>query len=174
MLPVEVIEFDEHEVPMGDSFIVKMQGVVEDGDVAMIRKAEVANDSFLAFLQHEVEDAVVDEAVFKQGHGVVAVVTASDVMQEIIVQVIGPEFLERVVEHLNGCLATIVVHVRHLGRYLVGIAGMAAKGDAGGMFRTAFAVHGRGVEEVYAVFEGIVYLAVDHFLVDFAIAVLAG
>ena len=54
------------------------------------------------------------------------------------------------------------------------MAGMPAKGNAGSMFRTAFAVHGRGVEKVDAVFKGIVDLTIDHFLVDFAIAVLAG
>ena len=74
---------------MGDPFIVKMQGVVEDGDVAMIRKSEVAHNAFLAFLQHEVEDAVVDEPVFKKGHGVIAVVAASDIMKQVIVQIVG-------------------------------------------------------------------------------------
>ncbi len=141
------------------------QQVVVGLDVAVVGKAEVADDALLALLQQEVEDAVVVVAVAEHLHAVLA---AADAVQQQVVDVIDLQLLEGVLEHLDGLLARPRGgrEVRQLGGDEVLVALVPRQGDAGGVLAASLAVSRGGVEVVDAVLDGLVNQLVDHLLVD--------
>ena len=94
-------------------------------------------------------------------------------MEQHIIEIIDLQLLERIVIHRDRGFAAPCVgrEVRKLGGDIIFVARIAAEGDPHSMFRTSFAIGGRGVEVVHTVLDGIVSQPVDHLLVDFVIAV---
>ena len=64
-----------------------------------------------------------------------------------------------------------MVEVRQLGGNEILRALVAAEGNACAAFRLSHAVDGTGVEVVHAMFDGVVYLPVDHILVELLVII---
>ena len=58
-MPVQIVEFYLHEIPMHLAIVHHLQRVVKDLDVAMIGESEVADNALLFLLQQIVQYAVV-------------------------------------------------------------------------------------------------------------------
>ena len=175
VLPVEVVEFDKHKVKFHLSLVVQTERMVEHRHIAMIGETQVANHAFLLLLVEEVHHAIVHESLLKQPHRIepfLGTVTA-DVMPQIVVEIGGLQFLERLFKHRNRRLARIVVVVAHLRGYEILLAVVAREGCAESLFAQSLAVEGRGVEQIEPMLQSVVHLLVHHILVDFALAVLA-
>ena len=100
MPPVEIVELDLHEIPVHLSAVVHLQGVVKDGDVAVIAEAQIADGAFLFLLDEVLQDAVVDIAAVELLHGIAA---ASDAVQQQVVDIGDLQLAQRVLEHLDAC-----------------------------------------------------------------------
>ena len=135
------------------------QDLVEHLFLTMKREAQVANATCLAFGHEEFEHAVVHIALAELLHA------ATNGVEQVVVDIVYLQLLERVVVHLHGTFARSVAEVGQLGGYEVFLALVATQGDACAALRESATVDGRCVEIVDAVLQGIVCLTVDHFLV---------
>ena len=119
--------------------------------------------------EHEAQRAVVDEAGHEAGHAVGA---QAHGVEQVVVDVVDLEVLERVVKHLHRVVEVEVLEVAHLGGHIVVAALVLGQGLAQGGLALALAVGWRGVEVVHTVLDGIVHLLLHHLLVDDAGATL--
>ncbi len=160
-LPVEVVELYLHKVPL--ALVMAGEEVVEHLDIAMVGEAEILDASSLAFSQHEVEHAVVQIARRETLHA-----SLPYGMEQIIVDVIHTQFLERVAIHLDRLLAAprLLTEVRQLGGNEIFVARVATEGYSRTVFRHSLTVGRRRVEIVDAMLDGIVHKTIDHLLVD--------
>ena len=168
-VPVEIIEFDLNEIPL--VFVVVLEQMVEDGYGAVIGESEIAYASGLPLFQEEVEHAVVDVSVVEFLDA-----ASSDGVEKIVVDVIYLQFLHGVAVHLDGLLALPSggVEVGKFRCHEVVFARVAMQGDARSALGEALTVSGRRVEIVHSVLNSIIHLTVNHLLVGFFLAVIAG
>ena len=165
--PVDIVHLDLAEVPGILAAVEQLHEIVELMPRAMEGKTEVADASGSLFAPQEVDHAVLDIALLE---GLPA--AAADGMQQIVVEVVGPELLERVPVHLDRGFRGLVPEVGEFRGDIVGLARMAAQGDAGGHLRLALEVGRRRIEIVDTVGDGIVDHLVDGLLVDDLLAIL--
>ena len=150
---IDIIQLNLHEIPM--KFVVARQQVVESLDVAVIGEAEVADAPCFALLHQKIEQIVVDEALHEGGK---PLADAYDV-QQIVVDVVGLQFHKRIAIHFHRGVEHLLrrqpfarhAMVRHLGGYIIGVAGVALQRDSGCLFRQSAAIRRSGVEIVDAV-----------------------
>ena len=169
VVPVEVVEFNHHEIPL--VFVVPRKERVEHGDVAVVGESEVANASGLALFGQIVEHSIVDIALAEGFHS-----AAADAVEQVEVDVIDLQLLERIFIHLDAALARLRFgrEVRELRGHEVFAALVAAQGDARAVFRHSLTIGRAGVEIVHTVFDGVIDQSVHHFLVDGFLAFAGG
>ena len=165
VLPVEVVELDLHEVPRN----AHVEHVVEHLHVPMEGPAQVADPSLGTLLQHEVEHAILDVAILEK----LDAAASTDGVHQVVVQVVGLQVLQGLVEHGDRVLTRIVAEVRHLGGQVVGLARMATQGDARSLLRHTLHIDRGSVEIVHAMLDGIVHEAVHLLLVDHILAIVS-
>ena len=127
VVPVDIVHLYLCEVPV--VLVVEGHHLVELALLAVERPAEVADAAGLAFLEEEVKDTVVDEAFLKV---TLAILHAAEGVEQVVVDVVDLQVLERLVVHLDAGLIGPVAEVAHLGGHEPFVARMAAEGDAGG------------------------------------------
>ena len=164
MLPVHVVHLDLHEVPV--VLLVQGHHVVEALLVAVEGETEVADAARLALLHEEVHDAAVLEAVLE-------ILAVTDGVQQVVVDVVGLEDLQRAAVHLHAVLEGGWPEHGQLGGQEPLLAGIAVQRLGRGPFAVAAQVDRGGVEIVDAMFDGEVHQAVDFLLVDMVLTVLA-
>ena len=161
--PVDVVHLDLHEVPLVRA--VALDAPLERLGVAVVGEAEAADAALCAQLGAPVQGAVFEVAPGERLEAAVA-----NGVEEVVVDVVRLEELERVLEHLLAGRERILLgrEVRELRRDDVVLAGVAARlqGLAERGLRLAAAVGGRGVEVGHAAVEEHLDLAVEKFLVD--------
>ena len=89
-------------------------------------------------------------------------------MQQIVVEIVHLQLLQRIMIHFLGLIRCPVVAIK-IGEFRgneVFAALMAAEGDARTTLRLTLTIHGRRIEIVHAMFDGIVNLLVDHILIE--------
>ena len=91
-------------------------------------------------------------------------------MEEVIIEIVGLQVLERVFIHLQGRFPGVVSEVGKLGRNIIGVPRIAAQGDARSPFRLATQVGGGGIVIIDSVGHGVVDHLVHGGLVDYVIA----
>ena len=160
MAPVEEVHLYLHEVPV--ILVIVVDEPVEDLNIAVIGEPQVAYATGLSLLEQEVEQPVVDKARVEVLHA-----TLPDAVQQVVVDVVGAQLLERIVVHLLGllqrpCLCAIV---RHLGGDVVAVARVAAQCRARDALVESTAIDRCGVKVVYAMRQRIVHQLVDQLLV---------
>ena len=143
----------------------------------MIGEAEVADAPGFALLHQKIEQIIVDKALHESGK---PLADAYDV-QQIVVDVVGLQFHKRIAIHFHRGVEQLLrrqpfarhAMVRHLGGYIIGVAGVALQRDSGCLFRQSAAIRRSGVEIVDAVLYCVVNEVVDSLLVDdFAVVAL--
>lgn len=161
VFPVQIVQLDLHEIPL--VFVVPREQMVEHPDIAVIRESEVADAPRPAFLQQEIEDAVLHVAALELLHAA----AHAHAVQQQIVYVIHLQLFQRIAVHGDGGFAAPRgrSEVGEFGGDEVLVARVTAQGDAGGAFRLAPAVGGRRVEIVHSVGCGIVHQFVHHLLI---------
>ena len=89
-------------------------------------------------------------------------------MKQEVVDIVGLQFLQGVLEHRLRRLQRplIAAKIRELGGYEILIARIALEGYARATLAETAAIDGAGVEIVDTVRKGVVYLAIDHLLVE--------
>ena len=97
---------------------------------------------------------IVDKALIKRIHTATA-----DAMHQIVIDMIDLEALERLIIHLLRLLETpkALVLVRHLSGDIIFFTGMSTECITREHLRLATHIHGRCIEVVYAMFDGIIY-----------------
>ena len=160
MTPVEEVHLNLHEVPV--VLVVVVEQVVEHAHVAVVGETEVADAAFLALLHQEVEHAVVDES---SAQGIES--AAADAVQQVVVDVVGLQALQRLVVEPFRLLQApeALVLVRHLGGHEDFLAVVPAQGLAHQFLGASAHVHRRRVEIVDTVLDGIIDHAVHLLLV---------
>ena len=103
IVPVQVVQLYLYEIPV--VLVVQGHNLVEDFLLAVEREAEVADAASLALLHEEVHHAVVHIACVELLH------SAAHSVQQIVVEIVHLQFLQRVTVHLNGLLALVVLGV---------------------------------------------------------------
>ena len=164
VLPVHIVHLDLHEVPV--VLVVQGHHVVEALLVAVEGEAEVADAPRLALLDEEVHDAAVLEAAL-------VVFQVADGVQQVVVDVVGLEDLQRAAVHPHAVVEAAGAEHRQFGGEQPLLARVAVERLRGGALAVAAQIDGGGVEVVDAVCEGEVHQAVDFLLVDVVAAVLA-
>ena len=129
-------------------------------------EAEVADTAGLTLLEEELHHVVVLVSVLE--HRVPA---TSDRVEEVVVDVVGAQVLERPVVHLFRFPFRPAVEVGEFGCREVSVPGIAAQGYAGGLFRLSLQICGGGVEVVHPVIVGVIDQLVHRVLVDVLSAV---
>ena len=150
MSPIDVVQFNLHEVPV--VFVVVVDEPVEDLHISVIREAKVADAPCLTLTDEEVEQPVVDEARTELIHA-----ATPDRVQQIVVDVVHLQALEGILVHFLRFLEALHVSalVRHLRCDVVRLARMTFQGDARHILRIAI---GRcRVEVVHTVLQRIVH-----------------
>ena len=159
---------------MEASLVVQLQQVFEGTIITMPREAEVADAAFLLLFYEPVGETVVYEAALADFQTAeilvrfgVATATTGAVQQEVV-DIVGLQFLQGVLEHrLRRFQRPLVAaEIREFGGYEILVARIALEGNAGAALAEAAAVDRTGIEIIDAVLEGVVYLAVDHLLVE--------
>ena len=77
---------------------------IKNGNISMIGKTQIADDSFLALLQQVIKDAVVDVTCLKDLHRRHFITATAHRVQQQVVDVVHLELLEGVLEHLDAGL----------------------------------------------------------------------
>ncbi len=162
--PVDIVHLYLRKIPM--IFVMKSHHLVELILSAMERPTQVADTSSLAFLHEEIKDTVVDEALLKV---TLAILHAAKGMEQVIIDVVYLQFLERLAIHLDAGLIGPIAEVAHLGGNEPFLAWMTAEGDARGLLRHTLEVDRGGVEVVDTVLDGIVNHLIDEFLIEFGV-----
>ena len=112
------------------------QHFVEDFHRSVERETQVADPAGFTFLDQIIEHAVLDIA------GTEGFDTAvSDRVQQIIVDIIGLQVLERLLVHGNGVLARPVLEVRQLRSDEELLTRMALQGNTGRLLRPALHIY---------------------------------
>ena len=88
VLPIDVVELDLREVPMGPA----IEHPVKELFLAVERPAEMADAPGLALGDQKIEDTVVEEPLFK-------IFVTADVVNQVIVEVIGLKIFHRPMIH---------------------------------------------------------------------------
>ena len=92
-------------------------------------------------------------------------------MQQVIVDVVHLQVLQRVVVHLYSEIIVGIGEVRHFGGHKELVARMTLQGDTRRLFRPALHIDRSRVEIVHAMFDGIIHQPVHFFLInDVAVA----
>ncbi len=148
---------------MGLAFVHQFKEIVEYLDIAVIGESEVADGAPGLLVLKVCEDAVVEIAAVKGFHA-----SHADGVEQEVVHIVGAEVSERVLEHLDRLLVRPRggVEVGELRGNIVRITGIARQSLAYGLLGSAFAVGRRRVVVVDAVLHGVIYRAVDGFLVN--------
>ena len=165
IVPVQIVQLYLHEVPM--IFLIEGQHLVEHRLLTMERETEVTYAACLTLFHQIIHHAVLDIAADK------LIITASNGMQQIVVDIVYLQLLQRVMIHLDGLLPLPVVAVKvgELRGNEILAPLMPAKGDACTLLRLTLTIDWRRIEIVHAMLDGIVYLTVDHLLIELAVVV---
>ena len=116
-------------------FVVEGEEMIEGVLLAVEGEAKMPDVPGLAFLQHEIHHPVVHISVLECLDA-----SASDSVQEIIVEIVGPELLHRVMVNLQRSLPRPDIEIRHLRRNVICITGIAAQGRACRSLRLALEI----------------------------------
>ena len=170
IVPIDVVEFDQHKIPVVLTLVVPAQQHVEDPHITVVRESQVTYPSFLLLLHEPIEYAVVDVPAVERRQ---RVTSAAYCVHKQVIDIIGLQVLQRPFEHRLRLFAfpTVRTEVRQLGGQVVTAARMPTQGYACHFLRIALAVRGRGVEEVHAVRQRIIDHLVHRLLVDRRIGV---
>ena len=167
MPPVNVVHLYLHEVPYHFSAVVHLHESVEFLCRSVEGEAQVAYATGLFFLAEEVKHTVLYIPLVE-----CLPAATSYGVEEVVVEVVCLELLERIVVHLDGCLGGPVSKVGKLGGNVVAFPWMAAQGNSGGLFALALQVCGRSVEVIDSVGDGVVHHLVHGFLVYDVLAIV--
>ena len=163
MEPVDVVHLDLAEVPL--VLAVALEAPLEHLGVAVEGEAEVADALLLAQFHAPVERAVLEVALREGLEPAVA-----DGVEEVVVDVVGLEELQRLLEHLPALVERILLRreVGELRRHDVVASRIAACRERPTEARLgpAHAVGRRGVEVVDPAVEHELHLRIEEFLVD--------
>ena len=159
MAPVHVIHLDLDKVPV--VFPVQGQEFVQRLLVAMERESQLADGPFLPLLEQEIH-----HPVFNITHLESAISATADGMQEVVVDIIRLQLLERVAVHPQGSFARGVLEIGQLGGPEEILSRMPVEGDGGSPLRLTAQVSGRSVEVIDTVVDRIIHQLVHFFLVD--------
>ena len=165
--PVEVVELYLHEVPVYP--VVHGEHLVEHVLRAVEGEAQVADASCLALLHEVVYHPVLNVAL---AEGLDA--SVPDGMEEVVVDVVDLELLERPSVHGDGVLTGVVGEVGQLGGDEELVPRMPLESESGGTFGPSLYVDGGGVIVVHAVCHGVVNQFVHGVLVDDVAPLLRG
>ena len=160
-IPVDIVQLDLDEIPLRLALVVHGQHVVEELLRAVERPSEVPDPSGGAFALKELQHAVVDETRLE---GLKTL--SAERVEQVVVDVVDLQLLERLAVEGQRILARIVREVRHLGGDEVAVAGVALEGDARRAFGKALEVDRSRIEVVDAVGQRIVDQLVDRLLID--------
>ena len=94
MLPVHIVELNLYEVPM--VFLVQFHQGIKAGLVSVKGESEISDASLLPLLHQEIHHPIVHESFIKLCHA-----SAADGVEEIVVQMVGLEIVQRVMVHLQ-------------------------------------------------------------------------
>ena len=160
MAPVEEVHLYLHEVPV--ILIIMLDEPVKDLDIAVIGESQVTDSPSLALLEQEVEHTVIQKARTEVLHTL-----ATHTMEQIVIDVVNLQLLERVVIHLLRLLQrpVLLAIVRHLGGDIVAVARVPAQRHPDNSLVLAASINGRSVKVVHAMRQGVVHQLVDQFLV---------
>ena len=157
MLPVHIVELDHGEIPLH----IHSQHVIECLHIAMERPSEVTDASGFAFLQEEIEQTIVDKSFLKCFDAL----TATNGVEEIVIDIIHLKVLQGVAVHLYRLLEVRDARIRHLGSDEELVTRMAFEGDTHSRFRLTLEIDRSRIEEVHPMLDGIVYQFVYLFLI---------
>ena len=163
VLPVQIIEFYLHEVPMVLSLVVPSERPIEYRDVAMVGKTEITDASGSLLLHQIVQYTIIDKATIELLH----TTPGAYGVKKKVVHIVRLQLLKRILEHLYGSLATpsLGSEVGKLRGYEVTASVITLQGIARSLFGKPFTISRRRVEIIYPMLQRIVYLTVDHLLV---------
>ena len=159
IFPVYIVQLNLYEVPV--HLVVHGQNFVEYILCAVEREAQVTDATCLAFLHQEIDHAIFNVAGAESLDAAVA-----NGVQQVVVDVVHLQFLERAVVHGNGVLARIVGEVGQFGSHEELLARMTLQGDAGRFFRPTLYIDRRRVVVVHTMSHSIVYQFVHGILID--------
>ena len=145
------------------AFVHLLKQIIEYLDISVVRKTEIADNTFFAFVLQILQHTVVEIACMK-----IIKTAATNGMQQQIVDIIGAKIFERVLKHFHRLLVGPCRRreVRQFRRDKILVARMTRKSFADSGFGVALAVGRRCIEIVYAVLQSIVNRLVDSFLIE--------
>ena len=164
MTPIHIIKLNHGKIP----FHIHRQDIIKNLYISVERPTEVSNSACFAFLQEEIQQAIVDEAFLK---GINALATTNG-MEKIIVNVIHLKVLHGVSIHLYRALEVRYTRIRHLGSNEILVTRMTTEGNAHDLFRLALQIYRSRIEEIHTMLNGIIHQFVYLFLVDDILSIL--
>ena len=160
MAPVQIVHLYLRKVPV--VFILTVEQPVEGTHIAMIREAQMPDAAGLAFLEQEVEKAVVQEPAFQ------TIDTATtNTMQQIIVNIVDTQTFEGSFIHFLSSveIPQSLILVRHLCGYVVLLPWVTTQRTARLVFVPTALIHGSSIKIVHPMSNGIVHQTVHILLV---------
>ena len=166
MPPVNVVELYLHEVPM--HLVVHGKHFVEHVHRTVERESEIADAPCFTLLNQEFYHSILDITLAECLYASVA-----DGMQQVIVDIVRLQVLERLAVHSYRILARIVGEVRQFRGQIIRLSRITAQRYAGGFLRPSLNIHRRCVEIVHAVLYRVIHQSVHRVLI-YNVAVAVG
>lgn len=165
VVPVGIVHLDLNEVPMIAALVVPGHHLVKHFEASVIGKSEIADTSCLLLFDEPVENAVIHISAIEVLH-----TTASNAMEQQIIDIIRLQVAERVVKHLLACLACLCLgsEVGELGGDEEGFAwsSRSLQGSTCSLLGETLAIGRARVVIVYAMVHGILDEMIDLLLIE--------
>ena len=91
---VHIVQLDLHEIPF--ELIVSGEQVIEHFHISVVGKAQMPDTSRFPFFKQKVEQSVIEKTLHQKGH----TTPNTHDMEQVIIEVIGLQVLERPAIHL--------------------------------------------------------------------------
>ena len=103
IVPVEIVQLYLYKVPV--VLVMQRNDLIEHRLFAVERETEVTDTTRLALLHQIVHNAIIDVTAIEFVH------SAANSVQQVIVEIVHLQFLQRVLIHLNGFLPLPIIAV---------------------------------------------------------------